>query len=84
MKLTAGSTDIHGKIQNTTATNSKLKRKVMGTIKIQQILFFLFWERKPNGLEKLKKKKKESSKLMQPQHTCFYLSPCLPTEAADM
>lgn len=41
MKLTAGSTDVHGKTQNTTATNSKLKRKVMGTIKIQPALSVL-------------------------------------------
>lgn len=51
MKLTAGSTEVHGKTQNTTATNSKLKRKVMGTIKIQQVLFFLFWEKKPKHLK---------------------------------
>lgn len=27
MKLTAGSTDVHGKTQNTTATNSKKEKK---------------------------------------------------------
>lgn len=58
MKLTAGSTDVHGKTQNTTATNSKLKRKVMGTVKIQRVLFFLFWERKPKGLKKQLKKRR--------------------------
>lgn len=61
MKLTAGSTDVHGKTQNTTATNSKLKRKVIETIKIQPALFILFREKKPKGLKKfftLKKKKK--------------------------
>lgn len=33
MKVTAGSTDIYGKTQKAAATNSKLKRKAMGTIK---------------------------------------------------
>lgn len=52
MKLTAGSTDVHGKTQNTTATKGKLQIKAMRTIKIQPALFFLFWEKKPEGLKK--------------------------------